>query len=208
MSTESPTVDERNRYENARKELIAALTKKRVVDKTLAQIEVKIYNDETTYLTETAAHSGGNIIQGFDGYLKAQGPSRRKYEVNESDRIFSSSSLTYQKSLELTQEEDPSFSPSSPLILRHPSHHPSTPMTISLPAAPPSKLPPSSLSSSEMSAAQAKKLRDREYQRKKRAVARGQSAGTVSGDEEGSVVSASGSTGRRPGKRMRMMTDD
>ncbi|KDQ62461.1 hypothetical protein JAAARDRAFT_189784 [Jaapia argillacea MUCL 33604] len=199
------TAEERTRYDNAIKELIRVLTKKCAVDKALAKIEVKIYNDETTYLTETAAGSGGNTIQGFIGCLRARGPRRTKYEVNESDRIFSLNSLTYQKSLELTQQEDPSF---SPLILRHPSHHPSTPMTISLLVAPPSKLPPSSLSSSEMSAAQAKKLRDREYQRRKRAVAGGQSAGTVSGDEEGSVVSASGSTGRRPGKRMRMMTDD
>jgi hypothetical protein len=62
-----------------------------------AQIELQIYNLETSYLTETAAHSGGNIIQGFDGYLKNQTVGRRKYEVNENDRLFSRSSVTYQK---------------------------------------------------------------------------------------------------------------
>jgi hypothetical protein len=62
-----------------------------------AQIEVQIYNLEASYLTETAAHSGGNIIQGFEGYLKNQSVGRRKYEVNEQDRVFSNSSLTYQK---------------------------------------------------------------------------------------------------------------
>ena len=29
-----------------------------------AQIEVQLYNLEGTYLVETSAHSGGNIIQG------------------------------------------------------------------------------------------------------------------------------------------------
>lgn len=48
-------------------------------------------------MTETAAHSGGNIIQGYEGYLKNAPGGRRKYEVSEADRIFSSSSATYKK---------------------------------------------------------------------------------------------------------------
>ena len=60
-------------------------------------MEVQIYNLETSYLTETAAHSGGNIIHGFDGYLKNQPGGRRKYEIHENDRIFSTSSQTYKK---------------------------------------------------------------------------------------------------------------
>lgn len=62
-----------------------------------AQVELQIYNLEATYLTETAAHSGGNIIQGFENYLKNQGAGRRKYEVHDYDRVFSNSSLTFQK---------------------------------------------------------------------------------------------------------------
>ena len=62
-----------------------------------AQLETQIYNLETSYLTDTAAHSGGNIIHGFEGYLKNQPGGRRKYEINEADRIFSISSLTYKK---------------------------------------------------------------------------------------------------------------
>lgn len=58
---------------------------------------MQIYNLESQYLTETAAHSGGNIIQGFEGYLKNQTVTRRKYEVSEQDRIFSNSSSTCQK---------------------------------------------------------------------------------------------------------------
>lgn len=58
------------------------------------QIEAQIHNLEATYLNETAQHSGGNIIHGFEGYLKNQTTGRRKYEVNDQDRIFSNSSLT------------------------------------------------------------------------------------------------------------------
>lgn len=62
-----------------------------------AQIEVQIYNLEANYLTETAAHSGGNIIQGFENYLKNQTGGRRKNEIHDNDRIFSNSSLTVHK---------------------------------------------------------------------------------------------------------------
>jgi chromatin modification-related protein EAF6 len=67
-----------------------------------AQIEVQLYNLEGSYLTDTAAHSGGNIIQGFEGYLKNQTTGRRKHEVSEADRMFSNSSLTYQRVWRLT----------------------------------------------------------------------------------------------------------
>ncbi|KAF8231758.1 NuA4-domain-containing protein [Tricholoma matsutake] len=96
-TTSGIPTEEKSRYETLKSELIKALPKKRMVDRSLAQIELQIYNLEASYLTETAAHSGGNIIQGFDGYLKNQTVGRRKYEVNENDRLFSRSSLTYQK---------------------------------------------------------------------------------------------------------------
>jgi len=66
-----------------------------------AQIELSIYNLETSYLTDTA--SSGNIIHGFDGYLKpTQGAAaRRKHEIGDGDRWFSSSSGTWSKACPL-----------------------------------------------------------------------------------------------------------
>jgi chromatin modification-related protein EAF6 len=60
-------------------------------------VELQIYNLEASYLTETAVHSGGNIVTGYDNYLKNQGMGRRKYEITDGDRMFSASSATYQK---------------------------------------------------------------------------------------------------------------
>lgn len=117
MSNDIPTPEEKAKYDAAKKELLQALAKKRNLDKQLvrraqfpseidtlrvlillqALIEVQIYNLEGSYLTETAAHSGGNIIHGFDGYFKNQPSGRRKYEISEQDRIFSTSSMTYKK---------------------------------------------------------------------------------------------------------------
>lgn len=56
----------------------------------------------------------------------------------------------------------------------------------------------------ELTAAQLKKNRDREYQRKKRAAASRRSVGTVS-DEDGSTTTTGG---RRPTKRVRVADDD
>lgn len=60
-----------------------------------AQVEAQIFTLEGSYLSETGTHSGGNLIQGFENYLKNQTTGRRRTEAAEHDRIFSSSSLTY-----------------------------------------------------------------------------------------------------------------
>jgi len=141
-------------------------------------------------LTETAAHSGGNIIQGFEGYLKNQSVTRRKYEVSDTDRMFSNSSLTYQKSLELFGEGEESAAATED----YPKQTTPGLTTVVVPPA---------TRGQELSAAQQKKNRDREYQRRKRASASLRSTGTIS-DEEVAVSS----TGGRARKRARLADDD
>lgn len=58
---------------------------------------MQIYNLEGSYLTDTAAHSGGNILHGFEGYLKNPTGGRKKFEIGDADRMFSNSSTTYKK---------------------------------------------------------------------------------------------------------------
>ncbi|KAI0260247.1 NuA4-domain-containing protein [Gloeopeniophorella convolvens] len=184
-----PTADEKTRIISAKKELIQALMKKRALDKQLAQLEVQMHTLEGQYLVDTSAHSGGNIIHGFEGYLKNQ-VTKKRYELSDADRLFSTSSLTYQRSLELSGEGEESAAPAEEL--RQPM---SGLTTVVLPPAP--RAP-------ELTAAQLKKNRDREYQRKKRAAASRRSVGTVS-DDEGSTITASS---RRPNKRARIADDD
>ena len=109
-----PTIDPKLAYETARKDLVAALTKKRAVDKSLvrlhcpspghnvdifcrqAALEAQLYAFEASYLTETAS-VGGNIIQGFEAYLKTAGGTKKRQEVTDADRMFSNSSYTVQR---------------------------------------------------------------------------------------------------------------
>ncbi|KAH8108724.1 histone acetyltransferase subunit NuA4-domain-containing protein [Phellopilus nigrolimitatus] len=206
-----PIAEDKLRYETARKELILSLQKKRAVDRQLAQLEVQIYNFEGSYLSETAQHSGGNIIQGFDGYLKTQNVGRRRHEITDADRVFSNSSMTYQKSLELlgdadadadTMADGPLSSSGGTLSLLGGSRGPTPGLTtVVLP-------PPSARSQQELSAAQQKKARDKEYQRRKRAsAARDRSqARAVAGDDDSESFAAGSS--RRPSKKPRTADDD
>ncbi|TFK40738.1 histone acetyltransferase subunit NuA4-domain-containing protein [Crucibulum laeve] len=187
----APSAEDRSRYETLRKELMQALPKKRAVDKQLAQIEFQIYTLEASYLTETAMHSGGNIIQGFEGYLKNQTTGRKKYDVHDSDRVFSNSSMSYQKSLELLGEGEESTATNDDYVKQP------TPGVTTV-VVPPAK-------TNELTGAQLKRQRDKEYQRKKREKTAGlKSAG---GDSDDEVVSST-STSRRPTKRARLADDD
>ncbi|KAH9924287.1 NuA4-domain-containing protein [Epithele typhae] len=188
MSTDAPSAEAKSKYDAAKKELLQALAKKRNLDKQLTTMEVQIYNLETSYLTDTAAHSGGNIINGFEGYLKNPPGGRKRYEIGESDRIFSSSSHTYKKALELSGEGEESGATSD------------NQSRMSTPGLTTISVPPASRADA-MSAAQTKKIRDRDYQRKKRAAEKRRSTATPMSDDE-SV------SGRKPTKRSRIADDD
>lgn len=80
------------RYDTARKELRDLLDRKRQADRDLATLESQIYKLETQYLEDT--QQGGNIVRGFDGYLKGMINSRKGH-FNEQDRLFSLSSISF-----------------------------------------------------------------------------------------------------------------
>ena len=172
---------------------------------------MQLFTLESNYLTDTS-HSGGNILQGFEGYLKNPPGGRRKYEIGDADRMFSNSSVTHKK-VRLVHKPRVLFrlggSPRPPLSQAlelagegeestgtMDEHHHSR---MSTPGLTTVVLPPAK---QEMTAAQQKKHRDREYQRKKRANAARRSA-QLSDDE-----SVTSSSGRRPNKRARMADDD
>ncbi|KAF1951879.1 NuA4-domain-containing protein [Byssothecium circinans] len=89
-------------YERLRRDLRDSLQKKRALDSNLEQLENNILRAETQYLEETTA---GNIIKGFDNYIKGAAltsttsgtgtAGRRKANVSEADRIFSNSSRSF-----------------------------------------------------------------------------------------------------------------
>ncbi|WVQ96339.1 hypothetical protein IAU59_003443 [Kwoniella sp. CBS 9459] len=107
MSQSGPPADAKQAQAAALQELEAAQRRKRAIDTSLANLEHSIYAFEGSYLDETAA-SGGNIIKGFDNYLKPPtgNVKQKKFETTESDRLFSTSSGTYQQSIAAKQQCD------------------------------------------------------------------------------------------------------
>ncbi|KAF3906631.1 hypothetical protein ABW20_dc0109244 [Dactylellina cionopaga] len=91
-----PSSASRDQYETLRKQLRDLISKKKQSDKLLENLEDHIYKYETTYLEET---QNGNIVRGFDNYIKGT-VARRRANITDQDRIFSSSSHSYMKSRE------------------------------------------------------------------------------------------------------------
>jgi chromatin modification-related protein EAF6 len=105
-------------YEKLRRDLRDILQKKRILDRNLGVIEDQLYRQETAYLEETS--TAGNIVKGFDNYIKASavsasansgaggtisgsaagggmGAGRRKAPISDVDRVFSKSSVSYMR---------------------------------------------------------------------------------------------------------------
>ncbi|KAF8517345.1 histone acetyltransferase subunit NuA4-domain-containing protein [Gautieria morchelliformis] len=180
----------REAYAKTKQDLLDALARKRAIDRQLVSCEVQIYNVEASYLADTAGNGGGNIIQGFDGYLKNPGVSKKRAEVSDADRMFSNSSSTYAKSLEMQAEE--SDTPSEPVG------------KFAAPALQTVMLPPATRQQELQSAVVQKKERDRLYQRQKRARKESRASGaTASGDENDY---SGGSTSRR--KKSKLLLDE
>ncbi|RPA96147.1 NuA4-domain-containing protein [Choiromyces venosus 120613-1] len=100
-------------YEKLRKDLRDMIQRKRSLDKTLALYEENIAKCEIAYLEDT---QNGNIVKGFDNYIKGTA-ARRRNNINETDRLFSHSSLTSPAS-KLKQQEDatPATNSSTPTV--------------------------------------------------------------------------------------------
>ncbi|KAE9381503.1 NuA4-domain-containing protein [Stipitochalara longipes BDJ] len=107
-------------YDKARAHLKDLLQKKRLLERSLAQQEETIYKKETDYLEDTPS---GNIITGFEAYTKGSGSSapgqRRRAAVQESNRVFSRSSISYnvnaESPMETAQSTPMAAMPNTPL---------------------------------------------------------------------------------------------
>ena len=107
VGANGPKADDASRgrpyYDKLRKDLKETLEKKRELNKNMANLEATIARAEHTYLEETSA--AGNIIKGFDNYIKASAgagssaaastATRRKGGVNDQDKVFSNSSVSW-----------------------------------------------------------------------------------------------------------------
>jgi len=87
-------------YERERQRLKALLAKRLQLERNLQMTEEAIFKKETEYLEETPQ---GNIITGFDAYTKgssvAPGGGRRRGQVQEMNRVFTRSSISFRVDL-------------------------------------------------------------------------------------------------------------
>ncbi|SPO04219.1 uncharacterized protein DNG_06902 [Cephalotrichum gorgonifer] len=86
-----PTIQEYKKEQARLREMIN--TQKQLAQR-LAQLEESIAQKETAYLESTPT---GNIIIGYDGYIKGTGPAanKKKAPTPEQNRVFSRSSTSY-----------------------------------------------------------------------------------------------------------------
>jgi len=101
----SPVVT-RQKLEEVEAELKELLARKKQVDKSLKTIENNIWNFEGSYLEET--HSGGNLIRGFDSYLRPSTEKKKRTEIIPEERLFSRSSVTSERAVSINDESSSS----------------------------------------------------------------------------------------------------
>lgn len=88
-------------YESLRTNLRSTLEKKRKLDEQLLALEEQIHKTESAYLEETSG--SGNIVRGFDGWVKGVAvggrgaDDRRRGRVRDEDRVFSRSSVGWMR---------------------------------------------------------------------------------------------------------------
>ncbi|KAG7131528.1 Chromatin modification-related protein eaf6 like [Verticillium longisporum] len=112
-------------YKQEQVKLKAMLEQRNQVARRLAAIESDIETKEAAYLDSTPH---GNIIAGFDNYIKGTsgaGAQRRKQGNTEQHRVFSRSSISYRPGSALQEVTTPGSVGSTPA-----SHAP-TPMSTS-----------------------------------------------------------------------------
>ncbi|CAG8450429.1 782_t:CDS:2 [Ambispora gerdemannii] len=90
----TPTLAE---YEAAKALLASYEAKGNELSEQLKEDEAEVYYAETIYLEET--NHMGNLVKGFDSFLRSSSDRKRKSEVPDSDRLFSRSSIYMQKKL-------------------------------------------------------------------------------------------------------------
>jgi len=87
-------------------ELLELVKLQKEYEDSLQNIQRQIHSFEGNYIEETKPY--GNILDGWDKYLsnktfntkdKNNAGNRKPYKVKESDRLFSSSSVTYKSSI-------------------------------------------------------------------------------------------------------------
>lgn len=82
-------------------ELLELIAGKQGKDKELLNIETQLFQAESNYLEESVY---GNVVRGFEGYASTR--IVRKQRPREHERIFSMSSVVYQKVIKIANMQD------------------------------------------------------------------------------------------------------
>ncbi|CAJ0763285.1 1169_t:CDS:2, partial [Entrophospora sp. SA101] len=93
ITATSPTVVTRQKYEEVQAELDELMKQRENLEESLLTLETSIYSSEGSYLEES-----GNLIRGFDGYLKPSSQQdKKKKDISKEARLFSNSSSSSRK---------------------------------------------------------------------------------------------------------------